>query len=442
MAHIRTPSHAANQRSTGWLVAAVVVVLALLLGVVSWAVFGSERGGAPRGNALPGAVTSTPSADPSGAPTPSPTPSPTPPPDIVLSLVAGGDVLLHSPVHASARTADGDYDFEPLLAGLDEWIQGADLALCHLEVPFTQPGQAVSGFPTFAASPNIAQNLLDQGWDGCSVASNHTVDKGWGGLVRTLDVMDDVGLGHHGSARTEAESDAPALYTFTREGREITIANLSYTYGLNGLPMPSGRPWAVELLDAERAVEQAAAAREAGADIVIVSMHAGTEYVFEPVAQQRNFATALAESGEVDLVIGHHPHVPQPFELLDGGVSGDGMWVAWSLGNYLSNQSTECCRKETNSGLIMLAELVIPHEGPVRIENVGWKAVTVDRAAGHKMHVLHPDVEAGTLSAGEVQDRYDRTLAILGDSAPEWDEPPVPSGPPPTFFRSDDVEPE
>ncbi|MEK8224989.1 CapA family protein [Oerskovia sp. M15] len=131
---------------------------------------------------------------------------------------------------------------QPLLAGTDAWIAGADLALCHLEVPLTVPGQRPAGYPTFVADAHLAIDLREQGWDGCSTASNHSMDQGESGVVSTLEALDAAGLGHVGTARSEAEAAVPALYVLERAGREIVVAHLSATYGTNGVPIPASAP--------------------------------------------------------------------------------------------------------------------------------------------------------------------------------------------------------
>lgn len=351
--------------------------------------------------------------------------------------MAAGDVLPHIPVLASAKSG-GSYDFSPLLADLDPWIAGADLALCHFEVPVAPAGVAPSGYPMFGTVAALVDDLAAQGWDGCSTASNHSVDRGFGGLQATLDAFDGAGLGHVGTARTEREAQEPQLYTLERAGQAITVAQLSATYGTNGLPVPSDAPWSVQLIDADEIVAQAVAAREAGADLVVVSMHAGTEYRTDPTPEQVALATALAASGEIDLYIGHHAHVPQPIELLPGGREGQGMWVAYGLGNMISNQDTACCVAATASGLLVTATVVKPADGPARVSGVEWTALGVDRVGGHRVHLLHAaayGTNPGTLSSAQWQDRYDALRAAVGTQAPERVAAPVATGDPATVVQ-------
>jgi poly-gamma-glutamate capsule biosynthesis protein CapA/YwtB (metallophosphatase superfamily) len=377
------------------------------------------------------AETSTASTLVTATPTPTPTPTPTRSPDATFTIVATGDVLLHMPVQADAKTAGG-YDFSPELAPLDRWVQGADLALCHLEIPIVPPGVTPSGYPIFGAPAQIAADLRQQGWDGCSTASNHSVDRGFAGVTATLGALDAAGLGHVGTARTAVEAAQPQLYRLEREGQTITVAHLAVTYGTNGMPLDAGKPWSVALIDPPAIIAAATAARAAGADLVIVSMQSGSEYVTQPSAEQVRVDQLLADSGVVDLVVGHHVHVPQPMAHLTGGPRGEGMWVAYGLGNYISNQDSNCCSPKTDSGLLMTAHVVKPPDGPARVTGLEWTGITVDRLGHHKVYAM-PEATAGigTLSAAEVATRAGRVAQAVGVVAPDRLTPVTPTGPAP-----------
>ncbi|MCF4122973.1 CapA family protein [Antribacter sp. KLBMP9083] len=378
---------------------------------------------------------------PGGAgPGPAPQQVPSPPTErpATFTILAGGDVLPHAPVTTSASRG-GVLDFSPLLAGIDAWVRGADLALCHLEAPVAPPGTAASGYPLFGAPPQLVTDLQEQGWDGCSTASNHAVDRGFGGVTATLDALDAAGMGHTGTARDAVEQAQPQLYVLERRGRQLTVAHLASTYGLNGLQIPEEAPWAVDLTDVNRLVAQASAARAAGADLVVVSLHEGVEYVQDPTARQREVAGLLAASGQVDLLVGHHAHVPQPVEHLPGGPGDGGMWVAYGLGNLISNQGKDCCDPRTSSGLLLTVTVTQEPRGPARVTGAGWTATTVDLRAGHRLRTIADalaDPASGTLSKEELIRRQDLVRAAAGTQAPELVAPPTPTGDPPVVTRS------
>ncbi|WP_245534445.1 CapA family protein [Xylanimonas cellulosilytica] len=412
------------------LVATGVVAAVLAGGATALALSGrADDDAADRSSAVVG----EPAQGSTAAPSVSPTPPPPPPEPAVFTLVAAGDVLLHNAVTRSA-TQDGVLDYSAVLSGLDAWVQGADLALCHFETPVVPPGQEVTTYPVFGVPAQIVTDLQEQGWDGCSTASNHSIDRKFTGIEATLEAFDAVGLGHVGTARSQEESDAPQLYTLEREGRTITVAQLSITYGLNGFTLPEDKPWAVDLLDVERTIARAAAARAVGADLVVVSLHDGTEYRADPTENQVAVTQALADSGVVDLVLGHHAHVPQPVAHLAGGPDGVGMWVAYGLGNMVSNQSADCCAAATSNGLLLTATITAEPDAPARVTGVEWTGLTVDRSAGHRVRAL-PDAIAdpagGSLSAEELAARAQRVVDVVGTAAPERTTPPTPTGPAP-----------
>ena len=247
-------------------------------------------------------------------------------------LVATGDLLIHDSVIRQARAdADGSgYQFRSMLAGVRSLIAGADLAICHMETVYGSRRGPFTGYPQFVTPPQLARSVKQIGYDSCSTASNHTLDAGAAGVRRTLDAMDRVGLRHAGTARSAKESRVAWL----RAGG-ARIAQLAYTYGTNGIPVPKDRPWLVNLTDAKQVIADARAARRAGADIVVASLHWGTEYQEEPDRLQRSLARRLTASRtqgrpDIDLIIGTHAHVPQPYEKVNG------TWVVYGMGDQLA----------------------------------------------------------------------------------------------------------
>lgn len=410
----------------------VVLLVGLLAAVALWRPWQEQPAAAPSPTAT---ATATATSEPTATPTPTPSPTPEPRPDARFTILGGGDVLPHTTVIETARTADG-YDFVPMLEASAEYTRGADLALCNAEVPIAPSGTEPSGYPMFGAPEELAADLVRLGWDGCSTGTNHSLDRGLDGLTHTLDVFDDAGLGHVGTARSEAEAGSAQWYELEREGQTIRVAQLGATYGTNGIPVPADSPWAVELIDADRLVRMATEAREQGADLVVASIHCCSEYSGAVHPDQASLAETLADSGQVDLVLGHHAHVPQPIDRLPGGPDGQGMWVAYGLGNFISNQDELCCVPQTATGLLALAHVVKPDGEPARVESVEWTAVTVDRVGDQRLHVLS-DLVAGerpeglALSEQQISSRYQQVLDVVGDVAPERTEPPEPTGPPP-----------
>lgn len=299
-----------------------------------------------------------------------------------FTVAAAGDVLVHMPVTHQAQlygAATGAvYDFAPMFDEVRAAFQSADLSICHLEVPLSGDSAGLSGFPRFSAPPQLADALATASFDTCSTASNHAVDRGGAGVTATLDALDDAGVAHVGTARSPEEADRPRLH----EVAEVTVGHVAGTYGLNGLPLPAGEPWRVDLLDADHLRARAAAARDAGAEFVVASLHWGQEYRQAPTAEQRAVADVLLADGGVDLIVGHHAHVVQPLGRIGGRP------VAFGLGNFLSNQSGACCAAGAQDGVIARFEVEEESPGEFAVTGVAAVPTWVDRTTYSVVDVL------------------------------------------------------
>lgn len=250
-----------------------------------------------------------------------------------FTLLATGDIIPYPSIIRQARSdADGGgIDFRRILAGVKPLVSAADVAICHQETPYAAPDGPFTGYPLFRSPPQIAAALRDTGYDSCSTSSNHTLDDGFPGVRRTLDALDTAGVAHAGSARSAKEAGRPARL---RAGG-AQIAHLAYTYGTNGIRVPADKPWLVNLIDPDRIIEDARAARRAGADVVVVSMHWGTEWQEAPDSQQLSLAkrlTAARSDGrrDIDLILGTHAHVPQAYEKVND------TWVVYGMGDQVA----------------------------------------------------------------------------------------------------------
>jgi poly-gamma-glutamate capsule biosynthesis protein CapA/YwtB (metallophosphatase superfamily) len=330
----------------------------------------------------------------------------------VFTLIASGDVLTHGSVlrQASAygRRVSQPYDFRPMFADIRPLVAGADLALCHLEVPLSRAGQDISSWPAFNAPPQLAAALRWAGYDACSTASNHSMDQGPRGVAATLEVMDAAGLRHAGMARNANEAHASTVF----DVRGLRVGLLSYTYGLNLGRLPPDRSWLVKLIEPRRIVEDARAARRAGAQFVVVLLHWGQEYQSTPTPSQREVAKRLLGAPEVDLILGHHVHVVQPIERVGS------KWVAYGMGNSLSNQTPSCCAAGSQDG-VLVKVTVGEHAGRLRVREVRYVPTWVE----HPSFRIRPVLTAladGSLPAATrraLQAARDRTARAVGPTA-------------------------
>jgi poly-gamma-glutamate capsule biosynthesis protein CapA/YwtB (metallophosphatase superfamily) len=253
---------------------------------------------------------------------------------------------------ANRALADGHgrrYDFRPMLRKVHPIIAGAGLAICHIETPLSADDKGISGYPVFNTPHELADAVAWAGYDGCSTASNHSVDRGVQGVADTLGALDENHLAHAGTARSAREARRIELHTV---GGAV-VAHLSYAYGTNGIPVPSRAPWSVDITSVPRILADAHRARAAGATFVVVSMHWGQEYQVAPTSLQLAQAKALLASPDVDLILGDHVHVQQPVARF-----GD-KYVVFGMGNLLSNQSPAAGLKpQTQDGGIVSVHVV------------------------------------------------------------------------------------
>ncbi|MEU5559341.1 CapA family protein [Streptomyces globisporus] len=341
-----------------------------------------------------------------------------------FTLLAAGDVLPHSSVidQAAADAGGAGYDFAPMLAGVAPVVSGADLAFCHMETVYGKEGGPYTGYPSFKSPPEIATALRTTGFDSCSTASNHTLDDGAEGVRRTLDALDGAGIRHAGSARTAAEAARPTILPAGPGKGAAKVAHLAYTYGTNDIPLPTGRPWTVNVTDERKIVEEARAARRAGADVVVLSAHWGTEWQDEPDAQQQELAerlTASTDQGrpDIDLIIGTHAHVPQAYEKVNGTwvVYGMGDQIAGAMINYEGAQDPR--GNQSSMGRFTFAPPAKPGER-WKVKKAEFVPQWYDTVTGRAVNLnASLDEDEGAEHLREVRDRI-RTV-VLGRGADE-----------------------
>lgn len=256
-----------------------------------------------------------------------------------VSIIMVGDILLHTPVAESGVQEDGSYNFDELFYNVKDEISAADLAIVNQEVIIGGEELGISGYPCFNAPYELGDALVDAGFDVVLHGTNHALDQGKKGITNCLSFWkknhpDIAVLGINESR--DAQDD---IFVYEQEG--IRIAVLNYTYGTNGVAMPSDMPYAVNLLDEDKMASDIAKAKEQ-ADFIVVCPHWGTEYQLTPSSEQEYWTDFFLENG-VDLVIGTHPHVIEPVEWVGADNSADvsgeedkGMLVCYSLGNFVN----------------------------------------------------------------------------------------------------------
>lgn len=341
---------------------------------------------------------------------------------------------MHVPIGAGDYDPDtGRYDFGRVFAPIAPCLSEADYTVANLETRLAGASPGYHGYPRFNSPDELAPALRAAGIDALGTANNHSLDMGWDGVVRTLDVLDGSGLRHAGTARNTAERDAPCLV----DVRGVRIALLNYTDYLNGIPLPSGRPYAVNVLSVAAVAAEARRARAEGAELVVAFLHWGTEYQRMPSHAQTTLAPALIDAG-VDLIVGHHPHVVQPIARVRGSSGREG-FVAYSLGNFVSGQRS----RYRDSGLLLYADVLEDGSG-ARVTGLRYLPVYVQRAwaAGrirYRVLPVHPDIPAAGdlgLSSGDrgrMQQVWGELTAHIGGGAAAGGVPGVTVYHPPAY---------
>lgn len=313
--------------------------------------------------------------------------------DKVAKLCIAGDIVLHKPIYLDAYALSGeDYDFGYIFEDCKPYFEAADYSCCVLETTFNKPETDYSGYPLFNSPDSLAYNLKDAGLDLIATACNHSLDTWFSGLCRTLDVLEDAGLEHVGTYRSQAERDENSG-VLLKDINGIKVAFLSYTYGTNGLPLNDytysvnvyTNDYMTTLEDVKYDMISADldAAKAMNPDIIAVFMHWGAEYNTGATEQQTKLADFLFENG-VDLVLGGHTHVPGSVELREV-TTADGEtktgYLCYCMGNFISNQQSEY----TNLTALMNIELT---------KNGETGKTEISACSYVPMYMLHPDTSA------------------------------------------------
>ncbi|MFC4598020.1 CapA family protein [Cohnella hongkongensis] len=325
------------------------------------------------GTAAPGTQAS---AAPAGSPSPEASPQPPAEPEVrEATLMAVGDIMVHMPQLPAYYDKPSDsYDLRPWFSQVMPVLEQGDWVVGNLETPIAGKDLKFTGFPRFNAPDELAEAIKYAGIQLVSTANNHSLDRGVPGVQRTLSTVRKIGLVPYGTSESEADRRRSVI----EERNGIRMGFLAYTYGTNGIPIPAGKEYAVNLIDPDVIKREIAELREAGADVVTVSLHFGVEYQRMPNSDQTALAEELVKAG-ADLILGSHPHVVQPYEEIAvaaeesfDGAPRTGI-VIYSLGNFISNQTGDW----KDVGVIFSARVVktVHPDGTAVIE---WKEVTTE----------------------------------------------------------------
>ena len=292
------------------------------------------------------------------------------PKPITIHMAAFGDTMAHlTNIKNAYDSSKKDYDFSNVFKNVASYLENADITIGNLETTFAGSSRGYTGYPTFNCPEVLGKNLKDIGVDILTTANNHCMDKGYSGLESTLNFLDEYGISHTGTARSQEEQDT----ILVKDVNGIKIAFLCFTYGTNGITIPAGNEYSVNLIDKELIKYEINAAKSLNVDVICVSMHWGEEYKLQPNSEQKKLADFLFENG-ADIILGSHPHVLEPMEkrtvTLEDGTTKDG-FVIYSLGNFVSGQ----IYANTKSTVILDIQITKNSEGKISIDNINYTPV-------------------------------------------------------------------
>ncbi len=311
-----------------------------------------------------------------------------------VTIVMVGDILLHTPVEDSARDENGNYNFDAVFQNMAKEISSADVAMVNQEVIIGGEELGISGYPSFNAPYEAGDALVNAGFDVVCHGTNHALDKGKKGIVNACNYWNN----NHpeitviGINDSQAEQDEVEII----EKNGIRIALLNYTYGTNGISLPSTMPYAVDMMDDDKVISDLDYAEE-NADFTVVCPHWGTEYNLGTDSYQEYWTQIFRKHG-ADLIIGTHPHVIEPIVMIEDDIPGisnnksnGDMLVYYSLGNFVSWTSSTG-EGVTNRMVGGMARVTISKNssGDTSVSDYGVRAVVCHLEDGYQGVTVYP----------------------------------------------------
>lgn len=288
--------------------------------------------------------------------------------DISLSMAITGDIMCHNTMYQDAyNSSTKSYDFSYYFDDIKLHLQTPDITVGNLETTLSGSKVGYSGYPTFNTPEILAKNLKKAGFDVVSTANNHCMDKGYKGIESTIKYLDEADLSHTGTFTSKKAQETILI----KNVKNVNIAFLSFTYGTNGIPVPKDKSYAVNFINKDFIKQQLFLAQKENPDIICVCMHWGIEYQTTPNKEQKDLADFLFKNG-ADIIIGNHPHVPQPMEKRtikqDDGTTRDG-FIIYSLGNFMANQNFKYTQ---DSAIIKLDITKHAQDGKISIDKATY----------------------------------------------------------------------
>lgn len=300
---------------------------------------------------------------------------------VTFTITALGDSLCHNTQYWDAYNKEsGEYDFSYVYEDIQSYTKTSDITIGSLETTFAGEERGYSNYPTFNTPDSLATALKNIGVDIISLAGNHALDYGYTGLCRTIDVLDNAGISHLGTYKTAEDQEKILIQNV----KGLNIAFINYTYGTNGIPVPSGKDFCVNLIDKNLIKKQINQAKNQNVDIIVACMHWGTEYRTTANSEQEELANFLFENG-VDIILGNHPHVLEPMEkrniTLPDGTKKE-VFVVYALGNFTADQRDEI----TRDSAILNLTITKNSDNKISIDKVNYVPIYMYKNSNSSLH--------------------------------------------------------
>ena len=301
-------------------------------------------------------------------------------PDVTFTLTAIGDIMCHNTQYWDAYQKETDtYDFSYVFENVKDYIAAGDISIANIETSFAGKDRGYSNYPVFNSPDELARDVKATGLDIITTAGNHCLDMGYSGLSRTIDVLKNNGIEQLGTYKSQEERDT----IFIKDVKGIKIAFIDYTYGTNGIPVPSGKEYCVNLIDKNLIKKDIESAKKQNVDMIVACMHWGDEYKTKANKEQEDLADFLFKNG-VNVIIGNHPHVLEQMEkrtvTLEDGTTQDG-FVIFACGNFICDQNAE----NTRNSIILNLDITRHSDGKVTVDKANYIPIYMYKGASGKL---------------------------------------------------------
>ena len=332
------------------------------------------------------------------------------PNDITINLSVIGDIMCHNTQYNDAYE-NGVYNFSYVFDDIREKLSSSDFTVGNLETTFAGSKRGYSSYPQFNTPESLGLAIKDAGIDLVSTANNHSLDTGYSGIESTIDFLDQYKILHTGTYKSEEAQNQTTI----AEIKGLKVAFLSFTYGTNGIPVPVGKEYCINLINDSFIIDRLNLAKQENPDIICVFMHWGEEYQLTPNSEQTRLANLLFDNG-ANIILGSHPHVLQKMENTDKG------FVIYSLGNFVSGQVKE----NTRDSIILNLSITKKGTGEVTVDSAKYTPIYTYKSGASKKQYKVLDIKKAldNFNNGNkyitqndyntIKKEYDKILSIVG----------------------------